>query len=86
MKDVKVDPVDPIVIDVAERVKINRHISRYLKEYQVEGAMFMYDAYKSNMGCILAGEKIVSNVPLGRGAQFQVCFFQMRWVWEKLSR
>ena len=58
-KHIKAESVDPIVIDRDEYVQINEHISRYLKKYQVQGAKFMYNAYKSNIGCILAGETLL---------------------------
>lgn len=57
-KLVKDELLEPIVLD--DGIQINKFIGKYLKNYQVEGAKFMYEAYKSGLGCILAGKKTPS--------------------------
>jgi SNF2 family DNA or RNA helicase len=55
-----------ILID--KNVKINSFISSYLKDYQIEGIRFLYEAYKENRGCILADD-------MGLGKTIQVISF-----------
>ena len=41
----------PLKLD--ENVFINEYITRYLKDYQIEGVRFLYKAYKEQRGAIL---------------------------------
>ena len=46
----------PKAIQLNKNVNINKYISMYLKDYQIEGVQFLYNAYLNNRGCILADD------------------------------
>ncbi len=50
---------------------INKYINRYLRDYQRDGVKFLFQAYESNNGCILADD-------MGLGKTIQVIRSQLR--------
>jgi hypothetical protein len=49
LRHLDVEVADEICLD--ENVCVNKYISRYLEEFQVEGVKFLYKAYKNKKGC-----------------------------------
>ena len=63
----------PLITGNTATVQIPATINQYLRDYQREGAQFMYNRYREGEGCILGDD-------MGLGKTVQVNIFNARLV------